>query len=270
MLVDPSDDVRHLNGIDLHITDTGSGTPLLMLHGITMDATAEQHEIAALAQTHRVIAPDLRGHGRSTRPTTFAMADHVRDMVALLDTLGIEQAALLGASMGSYIAQGLAIAAPDRIQKLVLVVSSSHGETSSSARVIAEHAEEVGRLSPEQQQQWLATRLFAPQTPQRVRQQVFDWFASRRDRGLALTAAQVEAANTPVLGFDSRADLPALDLPTLVISGRHDVLNPPAKGEELARLIPSAQLQIFEDSGHLLAFEEPQHYVESVVQFLTS
>lgn len=159
--------------------------------------------------------------------------------------------------MGSYIAQGVAVAAPSRIQNLILVVSASHGETSSSARVVAEHADETGHLSPEQQQQWLAIRLFAPQTPPAVRQQVFDWSASRRELGLALTAAQVEAANDAVLGFDFRSDLPVIDVPTLVISGRHDVLVPPAAGAELARLIPGARFEVFEQSGHLVTFENP-------------
>lgn len=271
MSSDPSERVHQVNGIDLHVTDTGgSGRPLLTLHGITMDATAEQREISALAPAHRVVAPDLRGHGRSTRPAKYTMADHVHDLVALLDALRIEQIDLLGASMGSYIAQALAIAVPHRIGKLVLVVSASHGETSSSSRVLAEHADEVGHLSPEQQQQWLAARLFAPQTPPPVRQEVFDWFASRRNVGLALSAAEVEAANDAVLGFDFRPQLPSLDVPALVISGRYDILNPPAAGEEIARLVPSARFEIFEQSGHLATFEEPRHYADSVTTFLTT
>lgn len=268
MTLDLSEQILHVNGIDLHVTDTGSGEPLLMLHGATVDATAERYEIEALADSHRVIAPDLRGHGRSTRPTDFTLLDHVHDMIALLDASGIERTAVLGVSMGSYVAQALALAVPQRIQKLILVAATSHGATSSSARVLAEHADELRGLSPEEQQQWLNARMFGPETPQPVRQQVLDWFISRHNLGLAMTPAQIEAADNAMLGFDFRDNLPALDVPTLVISGRHDILNPPAEGEQITSLLPSAQLEIFEHSGHLLSLEEPQHYVASIRSFL--
>ncbi|WP_237287356.1 alpha/beta fold hydrolase [Streptomyces malaysiensis] len=266
--LDLSEQLRHVNGIDLHITEAGSGEPLLMLHGVTVDATAQRYEIETLADSYRVIAPDLRGHGRSTRPTAFTLRDHVDDMIALLDALGIARTAVLGVSMGSYVAQALALAVPQRVQKMILVVATSHGTTSSSARVLAEHADELRDLSREEQQQWLSARMFAPETPESVRQQVRDWFISRHDLGLAMSAEQIEAANNAVLGFDFRAELPALDIPTLLISGRHDILNPPAEGERIAGLLPSAQIEVFEHSGHLPSLEEPQHYVASIRTFL--
>jgi 3-oxoadipate enol-lactonase len=92
-----SEQVLSLNGIDLHVTEAGSGPPLLMIHGVSVDATFAGAEMAALADAHRIIAPDLRGHGRSTRPQAYTLDDHVADMIALLDALGIEQTAVLGA-----------------------------------------------------------------------------------------------------------------------------------------------------------------------------
>ena len=68
--------------------------------------------------------------------------------------------------------------------------------------------------------------------------------------------------------FDFRPDLPRLDGPTLVISGRHDIFNPPEEGEQIARLLPRARLEVFEHSGHLLSWEEPEHYVEVIRTFL--
>jgi len=268
MALDLSERLLSVNGIDLHVTDVGSGEPLLMLHGLAVDASAQAHEIETLADSYRVIAPDLRGHGRSTRPTTFTLRDHVDDMIALLDTLGIARTAVLGGSMGSYVAQALALTVPQRVQKMILVVATSHGITSSSARVLAEHADVLRDLSPEEQQQWLNARLFAPETPESVRQQVRDWYISRYSLGLGMSAEQIEAANNAVVGFDFRGELPGLDIPTLLISGRHDILNPPAEGERIARLLPSARLEVFEHSGHLPSLEEPQHFLFSVRNFL--
>jgi 3-oxoadipate enol-lactonase len=264
----PSEQILSVNGVNLHVTQAGQGEPLLMIHGVTVDATFAQNEIAALADKHQVIAPDLRGHGRSTRPAGFTLDDLVADMIALLDALGIERTAVLGASMGSYVAQGVALAIPHRVSKLILVVPKSNGITSSSSRVLAEHADELRGLSREQQQQWLNGQMFAPETPGDVRQQVMDWVVGRQRDGLGMSAAQLAAANDAVLGFDFRTLLPSLDIPTLVISGRHDILNPPQEGEQLAELLPDARFIVFEHSGHLLSWEEPEHYVDAVRTFL--
>jgi 3-oxoadipate enol-lactonase len=257
-----------VNGIDLHLTEAGEGEPVLLIHGVTVDATFEAREIEALARTHRVVAPDLRGHGRSTRPERFTLEDHVADMIGLLDALGIERTAVVGASMGSYVAQGLALAVPERITRLVLVVAKSNGLVSSSARLLAEHADELKDLTREQQQLWLGAQMFAPVTPPEVVQQLIDWTVERAGRGLAMDAAQLVAANDAVAGFDFRQGLPGLQVPTLVVSGRYDVLNPPSDGEELADLLPDATFEVFERSGHLLSWEEPEHYAETLGGFL--
>ncbi|PSM39076.1 alpha/beta hydrolase [Streptomyces dioscori] len=263
-----SEYVRSVNGIELHVTEAGSGAPLLMLHGVGVDASAQRREIEALARSHPVIAPDLRGHGRSTRPAAFSLSDHVEDMIGLLDELGLARTAVLGGSMGSYVAQALALAVPQRVRELILVVATSHGRTSSTDRVLAEHADELRGLSREQQQQWLSDRLFAPETPPSVRDQVRDWYVSRHSLGLTMSPEQIEVANKAVLGFDFRADLATLEIPTLLISGRHDILNPPAEAERMARLLPSARLVVFEHSGHLPSLEEPELFVPTVLAFL--
>ena len=85
---------------------------------------------------------------------------------------------------------------------------------------------------------------------------------------MTLNPQQLEAANTAMRGFDFRPDLPHLKVPTLVISGRHDVLNPPEAGEEVAHLIPNARFEMLEDSGHLATLEETPRLLELVVPFL--
>lgn len=268
MHVAMTDQILKVNGIDLHVTQAGSGKPLLLIHGITVDASFEEYEIEQLAESFHVIAPDLRGHGRSTRPISFTLRDHVEDMIALLDALGIQRTAVLGASMGSYIAQALALSIPERVSDLILVVAKAHGTTSSSARVLAEHAAELEGMSREEQQQWLNAQMFAPQTPANIRQRVLDCFTAQKDLGLNLTADQLEAANKAMLNFDFRDQLPNLEVRTLVISGRHDILNPPEEGLQITHLLPHVQMEIFENSGHLLSWEEPDHYVEAIRIFL--
>jgi 3-oxoadipate enol-lactonase len=258
-----------VNGIEMHVTHTGAGHPLLMLHGLTVDATFMHREVVEFGRTFRVIAPDLRGHGRTTRPSGFTLDDHVQDLLGLLDALSIESAHVMGTSMGSYIAQALAVQAPRRVDRLVLVVAKASGTSTSSARYLADHADELVDLSIEEQQRWITQRMFAPETSGTIRADATEWVIAQQRRGLALSAAQLKAANDALAGFDFRDDLPQLDVPTLVISGQHDILNPPEAGAEIARLVPGAQFEVFEHSGHMLPWEEPDHLVETVRTFLS-
>ena len=257
-----------VNGIRLHVTEEGAGPPLLLLHGLSANADMMEPEIMGLAQSFRVIAPDMRGHGRSDRPAAYTLHDHVQDMLALMDALELGRAAVMGVSMGSYIAQALAIAAPERVHALVLVVTKAGGTTSSTARYLAEHAGELQGLTPEQIRLWLGNRMFAPQTPGAVKQTFAAFMAEQERTGMTLNPQQLAAANTAMRGFDFRPDLPHLKVPTLVISGRHDVLNPPEAGEEVARLIPNARFEVLEDSGHLATLEETPRLLELVTPFL--
>ncbi len=257
-----------INGIQLHVTEEGAGPPLLLLHGLSANAKMMEPEIVGLAHSFRVIAPDLRGHGRSDRPAAYTLHDHVQDLLGLLDAIELERAAVLGVSMGSYVAQALTIAAPERVSALVLVVTKAGGTTSSTARYLAEHAAELQEMTPEQIRLWLGSRMFAPQTPAAVKQGFAAFMAEQERTGMTLNPQQLEAANRAMEGFDFRPDLPQLNVPTLVISGRHDILNPPEAGEEVARLIPNARFEVMEDAGHLATLEQTPQFLELVEPFL--
>lgn len=123
-------------------------------------------------------------------------------------------------------------------------------------------------MTPVQQQLWVAQRMFAPETPPKVLEEAFAWSIAEAEKGQALTAEQVQAANDALTNFDFREGLRTLNIPTLIISGRHDVLNPPVDGEELERLLPDARLEIFDHSGHMLTLEEPDHLGGVVRTFL--
>jgi 3-oxoadipate enol-lactonase len=254
-----------VDGIELHVTEVGQGPPLLFLHGLTAAADFHRGELELLGRRHRVLAPDLRGHGRSTRPAAYSIGDHVADLLGLLDGARLDRVPVVGVSMGSYLAQALAVAAPERVAALVLVVSKSNGLTTSSARVLAEHADEVDGLGPEETQLWLAQRMFAPDAPDTVRRRVLGWFQGQER---PMSAAQVQAANDALAGFDFREDLPGIAVPTLVLSGGHDLFNPPAAGREIADAVPGARFEVFEDAGHFLTAEQPERFAATDEEFL--
>ncbi len=111
-----------VNGVRINAVIEGEGPALVLLHGLGSSIASLSAEIAHFRTHFRVVAIDSRGHGGSDRPPHYTIHDHVADVLGVMDAFGIETCALLGRSMGSYVAQGAASAAPARFNKLVLVV----------------------------------------------------------------------------------------------------------------------------------------------------
>jgi pimeloyl-ACP methyl ester carboxylesterase len=129
--------VIDVNGVSLHVEDYGSGTPVLLIHGWPDSAHLWRHQIPFLTgHGFRVIAPDLRGMGRSGRPpevADYALANAVGDMAGILDALTIEAAHVVGHDWGAAVAWLTATFLPDRVSKLV-VLSVGHPRSPRTLR----------------------------------------------------------------------------------------------------------------------------------------
>ena len=257
-----------IGGVELNVQQAGTGQPLVMLHGLASNLTAMQPEIDRLSQFFRVIALDSRGHGRSQRPAAYTLQDHVDDVIGVMDALGLGTVYLMGSSMGSYIAQGVATQQPARVAKLVLITPKARGKTSSVARFLAAHAAKLEGLTPEEVQAFLMNGIFAPSTPAAVRSALAEAAQQQAAAGLMLTPEENLAANRALEGFDFTPLLPQVTARTLVISGRFDPLNPVEDGQEIARLIPGAQFEVLEHSGHIPNLEEPEQLHGRIEGFL--
>jgi pimeloyl-ACP methyl ester carboxylesterase len=129
--------IIEVNGVSLHVEDYGNGTPVLLLHGWPDSAYVWRNQIPFLTgRGFRVIAPDLRGFGQSSRPvevTDYALSKSVGDVTGLLDALGVESVHLVGHDWGAAVAWGTAMAHPNRVEKLV-VLSVGHPSVRKSLR----------------------------------------------------------------------------------------------------------------------------------------
>jgi pimeloyl-ACP methyl ester carboxylesterase len=129
--------IIEVNGVSLHLEDSGTGTPVLLLHGWPDSAHVWRNQIPFLTgHGFRAIAPDLRGFGRSSRPlevTDYALSKSVGDVTGLLDALGVESVHLVGHDWGAAVAWITAMSHPERVQKLV-VVSVGHPSVPWSLR----------------------------------------------------------------------------------------------------------------------------------------
>ncbi|RKR75039.1 alpha/beta fold hydrolase [Frondihabitans australicus] len=242
----------------------GAGAPpLLLVHGLFGDSStvaALAHELSA---SFDVIALDALGHGHSSHPSEFTLDDQARAVLGLATALGLDRFALVGISMGSYIAQAAAIRDPARISSLVLVVSKAHGLTSSSAAYAARHGFDLAAATDEEAFAFLAGAVWSPDTSEADRRRIGDELVA----DVALTPPERAAVEASLAGFDLRPTLPLMTAPTLVLSGAADGLNPPSAGQEVAELIRGAVFRVYEHSGHALASEERERFVADVVAF---
>jgi len=250
----------HVNGIQLFVEVKGSGFPIIFIHGVGGDHKAHLgNVIEPLSKNFRTISLDCRGHGQSDKPRHFTLADHANDILGIMNYFELETAHLLGTSMGSYIAQLVAINAPERIPKLVLTVPKSNGLTSSLQRLFKENEKEIKGLNMHEIIVKLLKYMVYDPELMKNHLEIFE---------TKLSSEEFDAANKAIGAFDFRKDLSKIKAETLIISGKHDGLNPPADGKEVASLIPGAIFLEMQYSGHAPMFEETHTYVEKVKEFL--
>ncbi|BAU52627.1 alpha/beta fold hydrolase [Mucilaginibacter gotjawali] len=249
-----------INGIQLFVAVKGAGFPIILVHGVGGDHLAHlKNLIKPLSKSFKTIALDCRGHGQSDKPSQFTIEDHANDILGIMDHFGIEKAHLLGVSMGSYIAQLVAIRAPDRIDKLILTVTKSNGLTSSVQRLFKENEAEIKGLDMHSTIVKLLKYMVYDPELMKNHLEIFE---------TTLSPEQFDATNKAIGAFDFRKDLSMIKAKTLVISGKYDGLNPPADGKEVASLIKNARFVEMKYSGHAPMFEEPKTYLDIVEHFL--
>ncbi|MBN9188986.1 MAG: alpha/beta hydrolase [Microbacterium sp.] len=258
-----------LNGADVFYRTFGSPEhpPLVLVHGLYGDAVTVAPLAERLSDRFRVIAPDALGHGRSARPEGFTLADQGRMLNALVAALGYDAAAMVGISMGSYLTAQAAIDEHARVARLVLVVSKAHGTTSSSVAYAKRMGFDLAAASPDELLAFMSGAIWSPDTTPERRAEIMARIGEQTE-AVVLSPAEQAAVERSLAGFDLRPDLHRIAVPTLVISGKDDGLNPPSSGEELARGVPGARFEVYEHSGHMLTFEETDRLVAYLQSFL--
>ena len=248
-----------INGINLNINTKGTGQPVILIHGVGGDQTHLQTLADRLSLNFKVITYDCRGHGKSEKPLKYTLQNHVVDVLGIMDHFNIPIAYINGISMGSYIAQGVAIEAPVRVSKLILTVPKSNGLTSSVKRLFYEHARELAGLTQHEAIVALLKYMTYDPIAMQAHINIFE---------TTLSQQQFYAANNALEDFDFRNGLPTVIAKILVISGKHDGLNPPQEGKLCASLIPGTRFVEMQYSGHAPLYEEPEKYLNLVEDFL--
>jgi pimeloyl-ACP methyl ester carboxylesterase len=261
------------NGIQIHYEILGSGKPLVLISGIGYPLW-QWHKMAPyLAEHFKVVTFDNRGVGQSDKPAGPYTAQMLAaDTVGLLDELGFEKAAVMGHSMGGFIAQAMALDFPEKVSELILCSTNFGGPnhipvTPEAFAVLSDTiSDPLTRFTnglkvstapgwadahPEVVKEWVEWRVANPIEPVPYQAQLAI--------GLALTSE--EAA------FEHK--LPKISVPTLILFGAHDKVVPPENAELLQKQVQGSQTAIIPDAGHFFPMEVPEAASQIVIDFLS-
>jgi len=243
----------------------GTGFPLVLVHGLGYARWGWEPVAGRLAERYEIVLFDNRGIGASDAPSgLYTVAEMAEDTLRVMDEAGVETAHVVGTSLGGMIAQEVALAAPERVRRLVLVCTTPGGPQAApmpeqTVRLMAE----APALEPLVALRKFVENALAPDPPNGVVERIL---AHRIETAQPLTAWLAQAAAGAA--FDAWERLPGLRIPTLVLHGTADVVVDPANAELVAARIPDARVELFPGCGHLLFWEQPDRFVRIVGEFL--
>jgi 3-oxoadipate enol-lactonase len=244
------------------VTGPADAPPLVLSNSLGADLRMWDPQAEALAERFRLVRYDTRGHGGSPVPDGPYSIDHVgQDALALLDHLEIERAHWVGLSLGGMTGMWLAINAPERLDRLVLLCTSAQLGPAETWRERAEtvRAQGTEAVADAGVGRWLTERFRAenPGTATWLR----DMIAAAPDSGYAACCAVIEH-------MDLTPGLAGISAPTLVIAGAQDPATPPEHGERIAAAVDGARLEVLDPAAHLANVEQPEAVTRLILEHL--
>ncbi|PDT08608.1 alpha/beta hydrolase [Rhizobium sp. M1] len=247
------------------------GVPIILLNhwGAVLD-NFDPRIVDGLAAKHHVIATNYRGIGASGGTAPVTIDEMARDAIAFIRTLGFEKVDLLGFSLGGFVAQDIALKAPELVRKLILTGTGPAG---------GKGIEKVGAMSwPLIVKGLLTLRdpktyLFFTSTAngRRAAKAFLDRLKERkagRDKGPTPRAFLRQLKAIKAWGRQAPQDLGRINIPVLIANGDNDIIVPTINSTDMARRIPGAQLVIYQDAGHGGIFQNHADFVPKALSFL--
>ena len=246
----------------------GSGFPVLFISGLGGSAAYWRDQVPVFAKRFEVVVHDHRGVGQSDHCKMSYTVDRLADdVVRLMDALGLDRAHVVGHSTGGAIAQILAIEHPKRLASIVIAGSWTKADA-YFRRLFALRREILLRLGPAAYLQSANLFLYP------------SWWIAKHNEPLRQAEAQnlatfsapeiVASRIDAILAFDRTAELKRIRTPTLVIGCEDDIVTPPYFSEELARLIPGAEVKMFPRGGHCFTQVAARDFNHAVLPFLAA
>lgn len=254
------------NGIRIHYEEQGTGDPLILIMGLGAPGSRWMDHVAAYEKRFQCLLMDNRGAGESDKPdgsyTIKMMAD---DTAGLMQALGIESARIAGISMGSAIAQELALSYPTKVRSLVLV--SSWSRCDRYTRIVFEHFKKMRKLASPADftqllQLWISS---APYYEEHFNEMVEDQITAQEGY-MPLHAFQAQSDACMMHNAFDRLD--KITAPTLLTVGDADIFTPLRLTVEIHERMPGSKLIRFEGLGHIHHWEDLERFNDLTMQFL--
>jgi pimeloyl-ACP methyl ester carboxylesterase len=252
------------NGLNMPYVEQGDpdAIPVMLLHGWGESLGSFDRLLSELPSSLHVLAMDQRGHGGADKPHTgYSLADYAGDVDNFMDVTGLESAILVGSSSGGYVAQQVAVVSPRRVTGLVLV-----GSPRSLHRRPA-FADEVEALTDPIDPAWVQESLkWFPRF-----HEVPGWYIEDRVAdGVRMPARVWRASLEGLSTARPPTESGTITAPTLIIWGARDELLRREEQDALAAAIPKSRLVVFEETGHLVLWEQPGRVAQDIVSFILS
>ena len=252
-----------IEGVQIHYEATGSGDPLMFIHGLGSSTRDWEPQAAYFAQRYRVVTLDLRGHGQSARPPgPYSIALFAADVAGVIKALDIAPAHIVGISLGGMVAFQLAVSDPACVRSLVIVNSGPEFAVMGDAgrQEVEQRIQVVRAMGMRAMGEALAPRLFPKEDQAELRQVFVERWAENDPQ------AYCDALGA-FIGWSVSDRLDAIRCPVLAISADQDY-TPVAMKEAYVARLADAKLVVIEDSRHALPVEHPQAFNETVQTFL--
>ena len=260
-----------VNGLDLYYSDIGKAesVPIVFIHGFPFSSEMWKGQVQMLQDNKmnfRIIAYDLRGHGRSdVGDGQYTIELFVDDLIALLDHLKITKTILFGFSMGGYIGLRAIERNPDRFNALVLCDTMSTADSNEGKLRRTASIKLIKREGVKPFAEGFLKAVFAPQS-----------YSTKPD--IIEEARRMILSNSPVgicgalLAMAGRTDtteaLGRISVPTLILVGEHDAVTPPSAAKSMHERIKNSELHVIDNAAHMSNFENPIVFNEHLTKFL--
>jgi pimeloyl-ACP methyl ester carboxylesterase len=259
--------MAHAGDINIAYRIMGQGDPIVLImgYGSTMDMW-DPRLLHSLAAKYRVIIFDNRGTGNTTAtPDSFSIDQFANDTAGLMAALGVERYHVLGWSMGSFVAQELAIRYPENVDRLILYAGDCGGREAvmPAAWVLDDLANTSG--TPEEAGMRLFNLLFPKEWLSR-QPPFYEWFPLPKETSLPENIKRQSEAIAAWPGTFDR--LKSIKAPTLLVTGKEDLIVPPENSFILAQRINASWLVQFNGAGHGLMYQYPDRLARIIVDFI--
>lgn len=257
----------HINNFDLSYDDIGEGdVPIIFLHGYPFDKTMWAGQLDFLKSGYRVIACDIRGFGASVDETSYLSINlFTDDLVVFMAKLNIDKAILCGLSMGGFIALNAQKRFPDLFEALILCDTQCIADTPEVKAKRYKTIDDIKAKGENEFNEGFIKNVFhkdsftnKKEIVANVRDVVFSNSQHILTMGLKALAERAETCST----------LHQIDIPTLIICGREDMVTPLAQSASMHQAIAGSILQIIDDAGHVSNLEQPFEFNKHLYDFL--